>query len=156
SPGDADAPAGVQQTMAHNRSLQAAQASVREADAHIWQARSAYFPRVSFAESWQRGDQPVFVFSSLLSSRQFTAANFAIDSLNFPDPISYFHGVVSLDQVIFDGGRTKASVAAAGLRRDISSLSADETAAGLAVTATEAYGRVLAARAAVRAADAAI
>ena len=69
----------VQEALAHNRSLKAAQSSVREADAHIRQTRAAYFPRVSFVESWQRGDQPVFVFSSLLASRQFTAANFAID-----------------------------------------------------------------------------
>lgn len=145
----------VEETIRQNRSLHAAQASSREADAHIAQARSAFFPRVSFVESWQRGDQPVFVFSSLLSSRKFTAANFAIDALNFPDPIGFFHGAVLFDQVLFDG-RTRASVASARGHHDVARLSADEAAAGLAVAATEAYGRALAARAAERAAEEAI
>ena len=48
------------------------------------QARAGYLPTVDLIESWQRGNQPVFVFSSLLSQRRFTAANFAIDALNNP------------------------------------------------------------------------
>ena len=30
-------------------------------------ARAGYFPTISFSEAWQRGNQPVFVFGSLLS-----------------------------------------------------------------------------------------
>ena len=146
----------IRETISNNRSLQAAHASARETDARARQTRSALFPRVSFVESWQRGDQPVFVFSSLLSSRRFAAANFAIDSLNSPDPTGFFHSALSIEQVLFDGGRTRAATASIGLQRDIASLSADAAAAGLAVTATETYGRVLAARAAGRAADAAV
>jgi outer membrane protein TolC len=146
----------VQDALTHNRSLRAAESSVREADARVRQTRAAYFPRVSFVESWQRGDQPVFVFSSLLASRQFTAANFAIDSLNSPEPTGFFHGAIALDQVIFDGGRTSASVAAASLQRDVAGLSTDEASATVAVSGVAAYGRVLSAHAALRAADAAI
>ena len=146
----------VQTTIAHNRSLQGAQSTVREADARIGQARSAYFPRVSLVESWQRGDQPVFVFSSLLASRRFAAANFAIDALNTPSPSGFFHAAIAFDQVVFDGNRTSASVTAARIRRDIASLSSEDAAAGLAVSTSEAYGRVLVAQATMRAADAAI
>ena len=149
-------PQAVQAALAHNRSLQRAESTVREADARIGQARSAYFPRLSLVESWQRGDQPVFVFSSLLASRRFTAANFAIDALNTPDPSGFFHGAIAFDQVVFDGNRTGAAVTAARLRRDIASLSSEEAAAGLAVSTSEVYGRVLVAQAATRAADAAI
>jgi outer membrane protein TolC len=145
----------IQDTLAHNRSLQGAQAGVREADAQATQARAAYFPRISFTEGWQRGDQPVFVFSSLLSSRQFTAANFAIDSLNQPSATGFFRGAVSVQQMLFDGGRTSASVTSAGLQRDVARLSADEAAAGLILAVTQVYGRVLAATATMKAADAA-
>jgi len=146
----------IQETLAHNPSLRGAQAGAREADARAAQARSAFFPRVSFGEAWQRGDQPVFVFSSLLSSRRFSAANFAIDALNAPDPTGFFHGTVSLEQLIFDGGRTRASAAAAGLQHDMAGFSADDAALGLAVATAQAYGRVLSATAARQAADAAV
>ncbi len=140
----------------HNRSLQSAASSTREAAVRVSQALSAYFPRVSLVESWQRGDQPVFVFSSLLASREFTAANFAIDSLNSPSPSGFFHGAALLEQVIFDGGRTRASVEAARLRHDIAGLSASDATDVVALSTTEAYGRVLSAQAAGRAADAAL
>jgi outer membrane protein TolC len=145
----------IQEALAHNRLLQAAEAGTREADARTREARSAYFPRLSFVESWQRGDQPVFVFSSLLSARQFTAANFAIDSLNFPAPLGFFHGAISFDQTVFDGGRTGASVDASRLRSEIARDNTDNEATALVVSVTETYGRVLAARAARLAAEAA-
>jgi len=146
----------VQEALAHNRSLDAANAGVREADALASQVRSAFFPRVSLVESWQRGNQPVFVFSSLLASRQFTAANFAIDALNSPGPTGLFRAGVSVEQTIFDGVRTSASAAAARLQRDVASFSMEDASAGIAVAVIETYGRLLAATRAAQAADAAV
>lgn len=146
----------VQETLAHNRSLLGAQSAARESAAHVTEARAGFFPRVSFTESWQRGDQPVFVFSSLLSARKFGAANFAIDALNSPDPTGFFRGAFSIDQQIFDAGRTRASVRSARLQQDIAGLGADEAASGLAVAVSQAYGRAVAADAMARAADGAI
>jgi outer membrane protein len=142
--------------LTRNASLRAAAGSVEEADARARQAKSAFFPRVSVTESWQRSDQPVFVFSALLSSRKFTAANFAIDSLNNPDPVGFFHAGVSVEQTLFDGGRTGAAAQSAALQHDIASLTADETTSSVAVRTTEVYGHLLIARVAVRAADAAV
>ena len=144
----------VQAALTQNASLRAARAARAEATAQIGETRSAFFPRVTFTESWQRGDQPVFVFSSLLSARRFGADNFAIDALNHPDPIGFFHGTASIEQVIFDGGRRRAAADAAGLRRDIAGLAAAETAAALALATTRTFGRGVAAQAARRAADA--
>jgi outer membrane protein len=142
----------VRQTLAGNRLLQSAQAGVRESDARTTQARAGFFPRVSFVESWQRGDQPVFVFSSLLSSRRFGASNFAVDALNAPDPVGFFHGAVSVEQMLFDGGRTRGAVESARLEHDMAMSSADDTAASLAVAAVQTFGRLLTAQAAERAA----
>lgn len=146
----------VQEALAHNRSLDAANAGVRQADAVASQTRSAFFPRVSVVESWQRGNQPVFVFSSLLASRQFTAANFAIDALNSPDPAALFRTGVMFEQTLFDGGRTGASVDAARLQRDIAAFSLEDASAGIAVAVIETYGHLLAATRAARAAGAAV
>jgi outer membrane protein TolC len=63
---------------------------------------------------------------------------------------------VSVEQTLFDGGRTLAAVQSAALQHDIASLTADETTSSVAVRTTEAYGRLLIARVAVRAADAAV
>ena len=146
----------VQAALTQNASLRAARAARAEATAQIGETRSGFFPRVTFTESWQRGDQPVFVFSSLLSARRFGADNFAIDALNHPDPIGFFHGTAGIEQVIVDGGRRRAAADAAGLRRDIAGLAADETAAALALATTRTFGRGVAAQAARRAADAGI
>src|SRR6266540_4340885 len=119
--------------LAHNASLRASRAGVDEAAARVTEARSGLFPRFSVTESWQRGDQPVFVFSSLLSTRQFAATNFAIDALNHPDPIGFFRASLGVEQVLFDGGRQRAAVTAAALRRDIANASTNEAAAAFAV-----------------------
>ena len=89
----------VQATLAHNAALRAARASVDEAAAEL-RSRERDSSRASLSESWQRGDQPVFVFSSLLSSRQFAANNFAIDALNHPDPIGFFRLGFGVEQLL--------------------------------------------------------
>jgi outer membrane protein len=144
----------VNAALGHNASLRAARAGVDEAAAQEAQARSGFFPHISITESWQRGNQPVFVFSSLLSARSFAAKNFEIDSLNHPDPIGFFHTIVGVEQLLFDGGRLRSASNAASNRRTIAEASADEAAAALAVTTTQTFGRVVSGEAARRAAEA--
>ena len=68
-----------------NPLVAAADAGEKEAEARIHQARSGYLPRLQFFESLQRGNNPVFVFSSLLTQHQFSQGNFALGPLNRPD-----------------------------------------------------------------------
>src|SRR5512147_2218793 len=89
----------LQETLARNASLRSARSASAGDAARVTEARSQWFPTISVSESWQRGDQPVFVFSSLLSARRFAAANFAIDALNHPDPVGYFRTSVGIDQL---------------------------------------------------------
>jgi outer membrane protein TolC len=146
----------VQEALAHNASLRAAQAVSAEADAQVTLDRAGWFPRFTVTESWQRGNEPVFVFSSLLSSREFAAANFAVESLNHPAPISFFQTAVGVEQVMFDGGRQRATVRAATLRHQIADFAVDEAAARLALTVTQTFGRLITAEANARAAAAAL
>lgn len=159
-PAAAQAPLTLDQAisaaLSKNRSLQAARSTVAEAEQGIGEARSGYLPRLTVTESWQRGDQPVFVFSSLLSARQFAAANFAIDALNHPDPLGFFRTSVGVDHTLFDGGRQRSSVAAAGLRREIAARQADEAMLDVKLGVAQTYGRVLTAQAAQRAAQAGV
>lgn len=145
-------------SMARTRNVDAriATESRGEAEARVAQATSWYWPRVDFTESWQRGDQPVFVFSSLLSQRRFTAADFDVERLNYPDPINNFRSGFLVEQLIFDGGAVRANVRAAQLGRDAAQIMASQVERDLAVATTEAFGRVLMADAAKRAAHSAV
>ncbi len=71
--------------------------AIDEADARIQRTQSGFWPRVDVTEAVQRGNQPVFVFGSLLSQRRFTAADFAIPALNHPDPVTNTRTAVCVD-----------------------------------------------------------
>jgi outer membrane protein TolC len=146
----------IQEALARNGSLRAARAGVDEAAAHASEARAGWGPRISFTESWQRGDQPVFVFSSLLAARRFTEANFAIDALNHPEPTGFFRASIGAEQLLFDGGRQRSLIAGADLRGEMSQLAVEEATAALVAGATQAYGRILIAEAGARAAHTAV
>src|SRR5687768_4179961 len=130
--------------------------SIEEANARIQRAESGYWPRVDLAETVQRGNQPVFVFSSLLSQRRFTAANFAIPALNHPDPVTNTRTAVALEQRVFDSGLTHLGVQAATLERDAASASRDAARLDLAFRAAQAFVQVLQLEATARATDAAV
>jgi len=139
-----------------NPSVRAARLDTEAAAAAVTEAGAGFFPRVTVAERWQRGNEPVFVFGSQLAARQFTAASFALDALNHPEPTGAFHTTVGVDQMLFDGGRTAAARQAAALQRDIARHEADAVAADVAVRVTQTYGRALVARAASAAAARAV
>jgi hypothetical protein len=67
--------------LAANADVDAARAAQRRPAAGRDAASRAWLPRVTLEEGWQRGDQPVFVFGSLLAQQRFTEANFAVQSL---------------------------------------------------------------------------
>jgi outer membrane protein TolC len=130
--------------------------AIDEADARIQRAQSGFWPRVDVTETVQRGDQPVFVFSSLLAQRRFTAANFAIPALNHPDPVTNTRTGIALEQPVFDAGLTRLGVQAAKLERDAATATRDAAKQDLALRAAETFVRVLQLEATVRAMDAAV
>jgi outer membrane protein TolC len=138
--------AAIARARAQNPDAGSAAAAEREAALRIQQARAGYWPKVDVAEGWQRSNQPVFVFSSLLAQRRFTAADFALDALNRPDPVDNFRAAVSVEQPLFDAS-TKASVAAAGIARDVATATRLAVDRDLTARVTAAYGRVLVATA---------
>jgi outer membrane protein TolC len=146
----------IGRALATHPSVRAAEAAGREAESRVDQAQAGWFPRIDIVEGWQRGNQPVFVFSSLLSQRQFTAANFAIDALNHPDPVSNFRFGVGLQQPIFDGLATMSSVKVARTGVAAAEQQRALVAQELAVGVTTAYGHALRAEAETAAAAASV
>jgi outer membrane protein len=148
-------PAAIARARAQNPDAGSAAAAEREAAQRVPQARAGYLPKVDVVESWQRGNQPVFVFSSLLGQRQFTAGDFALGALNHPKPLDNFRSAITFDQALFDG-TTRANVSAAGVGQTMASVNRLMVDQDLAASVTSAYGRVLVAVAAAQSAAAAV
>lgn len=145
----------IARAKAHNPDAGSAAAAEREAAERVTQARGGYFPKVDVAESWQRGNHPVFVFSSLLAQRQFTAADFALDALNHPAATDNFRAAFSVEQSVFDRA-TSANVRAAAIERDMATIGRQLVDQDLTTAVTDAFGRVLIAAATVRSVAAAV
>jgi outer membrane protein TolC len=111
----------VRLALERNKSLQASAAGETAAHSRIAEAKAGFLPRVNYSESWTRSNNPVFVFSSLLTQHQFTEQNFRIGPLNRPDFLNNFQSLVTADQTVYDGGRTRYGVRSAKLTKDIAS-----------------------------------
>lgn len=110
----------VRQALAKHPSLEAAAARIRASEARIEQARSGWMPKVAYQESYQRGNNPVYVFGALLTQRQFSEPNFNINNLNRPGALNNFQSQVVADQTIYDFGGTRSGVRAASIARQMS------------------------------------
>lgn len=145
----------VARARAQNPDAGSSAAAEREAAQRMIQARATYWPKVDVAEAWQRGNQPVFVFSSLLARRQFTAADFALGALNHPNALDNFRAAVTVDQSLFDGV-ARANITMARIGHEMAGATRQVVDHDLAASVTAAYGRVLVAAGARRSADAAV
>ena len=110
----------VHLALTQNKSIGASKAARKAAEARVGQAQGGRLPKVNYSESWTRSDNPVFVFSSLLTQRQFGEQNFQIQTLNRPGFLNNFQSQVTADQPLFDAGQTRHAVRAAELSKEIS------------------------------------
>ena len=131
---------------AGNADVRVAAAAEDEARARVRQARAGQLPSLDVSESWQRGNQPVFVFGSLLAQRAFGAADFPLDAVNSPDPVRNFRTALSVEAPILDAA-TRAGTRAASVGLEVASAQRRLVGHELAMAVTSAYGRVLTAAA---------
>ena len=110
----------VRQSMARSKVIEASGASRDAASARVTEAKGGLFPRVNYSESWARSDNPVFVFSSLLTQRQFSESNFGVASLNRPGFLNNLQSLVTGDQPLYDAGKTRRAVRTAKIGEDLS------------------------------------
>ncbi|HUJ22058.1 MAG TPA: TolC family protein [Bryobacteraceae bacterium] len=151
----------VRLAVAHNKSIEAAKAGTRAAAAHRMEARSGWLPKLNYSESLTRSDNPVFVFSSLLTQHQFGERNFAIPALNQPNALNNFQSQLNLDQVIYDAGQARHAERSAQLLESVSGEDARRTEQTVIAAVVRAYYAAVlsaeslaAAREAVRSAEA--
>jgi len=146
----------VTAAVSRNAALQAARSQADRAEADVAVARGAWWPRLTVAESWQRGDQPVFAFGALLSARRFTATDFAVSRLNAPGATNLFTTRLTVGQLVFDGGRTAGVIAAANAQQAMARAEVDAAVAQVVLAVTRAYGQMVIGQSQVRSTDAAV
>ncbi len=140
----------------YNQTIKAASAYADAARHAIDVAKAGYLPNVNFSEGFMRGNNPVYVFGTLLTQRQFTAANFALPFLNVPPPIDNFRTQFSASMPLYDFGRTSRMVKGARLRSQGTHDIADQTRQGVVFDVVNAYLNELLAHQRVRVARASV
>jgi outer membrane protein len=144
----------VSAALANNGGMKAARAGERESAARAQEARAGYLPRVDYVEAWQHGNNPVYVFGSLLAQQRFTAANFDLHALNNPDGLTNFRGAFTVEQPVFDSQKL-AGIRSAALGTRIAAQATADARIELSLSVTRIYGGILEAVAGRKAADAA-
>ena len=105
----------VEQALKNNPLIRIALSGREIADAQLREARAGWFPLLQLGETFTRGNNPVFVFGSLLEQSRFGPQNFQISSLNNPEPLSNFRTAINLRQALFDQLQTYTRVTQARL-----------------------------------------
>jgi outer membrane protein TolC len=91
----------VELALANNPQLKALAHSVAANREKIGIAGSYRLPKISIEERVMRTNNPTYGFMAKLNQQRFTAQDFAIDALNYPDPITDFQTAVSLAMPLF-------------------------------------------------------
>ena len=146
-------PQAVSMALEKNPLRKAALADTRISTAAVREARSPLMPKISFAESAVRGNDPVFVFGSRLRQQNFTLADFALNRLNTPTPISNFSSRFFGRWSLFDGLQSWYGVSRARYMQQAMDQQLDRTDQELVYQAVEMYYGVLLAQKQVQVAE---
>lgn len=140
----------------NNPAVQAADAYAEAVKHGITVAQAGRYPRVDFSESVTRGNNPVYVFGSLLTQGQFAAPNFALSYLNFPPPLDNFRTQFAAAMSVWDAGRTSRRVHDARLEAQGATKAGERTRQEIIFNVVQAYLNGLLARESERVAAASV
>jgi outer membrane protein len=136
-------PQAVTMALEKNPLRKAALADIHISRAAVREARSPLLPKIMFTESALRGNDPVFVFGSRLRQQNFSLADFALNRLNTPTPISNFSSRFSGQWSLFDGLQSWFGVSRAKYLQQAVEQQLDRTDQELVYHAVQAYFAVL-------------
>lgn len=112
-------PLAVEVALKTNPMTRAAGFGREMADAQIEEARAGRMPLLQVSENFAAGNNPVFVFGSLLEQGRFAQRNFDLLRLNNPDPISNFRTSLSFRMPVFDQRQTATRIERSKLGRQM-------------------------------------
>ncbi len=120
-----------------------ARADNLEAKSAATMARTQLLPQLNFTEDMSRGNDPVYAFGTRLRQRQFAQADFALNALNFPQPIGNFSTRFSGSWMGFDSFKTQREIRRADFFKESASSSAKATDQQIVYRVVGAYQQVL-------------
>jgi outer membrane protein len=133
----------INQALGQSPEAAIARAGNLDARASATLARTALFPQLTFTEDISRGNDPVYAFGTRLRQRQFTQADFALNTLNFPQPIGNFSTRFSGQWLAFDSFKTQKEIHRADLFKQSASSSAMAVDQQIVFRVVGAYQQVL-------------
>ncbi len=136
----------VARALEHNPELAMDTPALEAAKSDAGAAKGGYWPRVDFEQSFGGGNNPVYVFGTLLTQRRFTAANFNIATLNNPDPVKNLQTRLMAQQNIWDGGRTRRMSQAAQIGVEMTQHGHEENVRRTLLGVLDSYYSLAAAR----------
>ena len=129
----------VGKALANNPELAQEQPGLEAARLEARASRAGYYPRLDFEQAYTGGNNPVYVFGTLLTQRAFTEANFNISSLNEPAAIDNLQTRVTVQQNIWDFGRTRSQADAMKLGVEVADRSYEDHRRQVILGALDAY-----------------
>jgi outer membrane protein TolC len=139
----------------HPQILQS-KAGIDSAASRMQEQTSSRLPKVQVSELITRGNNPTYVFGSLLEQGQFGPGNFSIPALNDPAALTNLRSAITTSVSIFDGHRTTAQIDAARESRNQAELTLQLTEQSVRFEVIRAYYGLLVARSAKSVADQAV
>ncbi len=149
-------PEAVTVALKNNPTVKAAVAYAEAVQHGIAEAKASRYPHLDFSEAFTRGNNPVYVFGSLLTQRQFTASDFALNALNAPLPLDNFLTQFTGSVPIYDGGQTSRRIRDARWQAEAAAQRSQRTQQELIFQVIDAYTRFLLAKENVRVAEASV
>lgn len=149
-------PLAVDIALRTNPLVRAAASGQELAAAQLHEAQAGRLPLVQFSETFMSGNNPVFVFGSLLEQGRFGPQNFDPRFLNAPPSINNFRTAVTLRLPLFDQLQTDTRIRQARLAQEQAERQKDWVEQQIRFEVIRAYYGVLVAQARKEVADEAV
>jgi outer membrane protein TolC len=108
----------VESALGNQPSIKMARLNAELAKDRVKETRAERLPTFRISETVTRGNNPVFVFGSLLEQSRFGPQDLSLPALNNPVPITNLRTALSMDLPVFNGMKTSARVAQADIARE--------------------------------------
>ena len=115
--------------------------------ARLRQAQSTWLPQIALSETFTRGDNPVYVFGTLLEQGEFGPENFDPNFLNDPPELDNYRLAVTARLPVFDQLRRWSSISIAGAGVEQARLQSEAARQALRTWTIRSYFGVLVAEA---------
>lgn len=137
--------AAVDEALARHPAIVSAEAGTRAAAARTAEARATRLPRLEVTERIVRGNNPVFVFGSLLEQGVFAPRHFDPAFLNAPDALTNYRAALTASIPLFDRLQSRTAAAIGRNGEDVAGIALEDARQRLrAQTIAAYYGLVVA------------